>query len=126
MIYGIGNDILEVSRLSDYKRSTNLALKVLTAYEYDVFKNLSEAKAIKYLANQYVCKEAISKAFGTGIRNEVIFTNMEIHRDSLGKPVLTPLGKLKELMENEQITNTHVTISDTNMHSLATVVLETG
>ena len=126
MIYGIGSDILEISRFADYEKSSKLAFKLLSITEYNIFEELTQSQAISYLAKQFACKEAVSKAFGTGIRGDVVMRNMEILRDSNGKPWLNPLENLREYMNSEGITASHCTISDTKDHAFAVCVLETG
>lgn len=126
MIYGVGTDILDNDRLNNYDKSYKLANKVLSETEFDIFKSLNKPQAIKYIAKQFTCKEAVSKAFGTGISGDVVMSNMEIYRDVLGKPVFKPLGKLKELMALHGISSSHVTISDTKNHTIAVCVLEKG
>ena len=126
MIYGIGTDILDNSRLDDYESSTKLATKILSITELGIYHELNKFQAINYLVKQFTCKEAVSKAFGTGIRGDVIMSNMEILRDDRGKPYLNPLGKLKDFMDSEGIVASHCTISDTNSHTIAICMLEKG
>ena len=126
MIYGIGSDILEISRFADYEKSSKLAFKLLSITEYNIFEELTQSQAISYLAKQFACKEAVSKAFGTGIRGDVVMSNMEILRDSMGKPVLNPLEKLQNYMDSEGIVASYCTISDTKSQVFAVCVLEKG
>ena len=126
MIYGIGTDILTNNRMNDYERCSRLANKILSETELEIFQSLNKSQALRYLTKQFTCKEAVSKAFGTGIRYDVVMSNMEISRDILGKPVLKPLGNLISLMENMGISNSYITISDTNEHTIAVCVLEKG
>ena len=46
------------------------AKKCLTSKELNYFNDLEDSKKPIYLAKQFSIKEAISKAFGTGIRQE--------------------------------------------------------
>ena len=126
MIYGVGTDILDNSRLSDYEKSTKLASKILSITELNIYQELTKSQAVKYLAKQFTCKEAISKAFGTGIRGDVVMSNMEILRDNQGKPYLNALGKLQDYMDSIGITATHCSISDTNLHTISICILENG
>jgi|TARA_R110000803_G_C11988203_1_gene321603 holo-[acyl-carrier protein] synthase len=126
MIYGVGTDILDNSRLSDYEKSTKLASKILSITELNIYQELTKSQAVKYLAKQFTCKEAISKAFGTGIRGDVVMSNMEILRDNQGKPYLNALGKLRDYMDSIGITATHCSISDTNLHTISICILENG
>ena len=95
MIYGIGTDIVEISRIEDEifilicrKNTHQMKIKIASQYKNE--------KLIKYLAKQFAGKEAISKAFGTGIRKPILMKDIEIIRDEIGKPYLNPLGGVKK------------------------------
>ena len=53
MIYGVGTDILDNSRLSDYEKSTKLASKILSITELNIYQELTKSQAVKYLAKQF-------------------------------------------------------------------------
>ena len=82
MIYGIGTDIVEVSRFRNMKSLDAFAKKCLTSEELNYFNDLEGSKKPIYLAKQFSIKEAISKAFGTGIR-PVSYTHLRGPRDGL-------------------------------------------
>ena len=84
----------------------------------------NEEKLIKYLAKQFACKEALSKAFGTGIRKPILLKELEILRDENGKPYFNPLGDVKKTLINLGITKTHVSLADESEHAIAFAILE--
>ena len=47
-------------------------------------KNLNNKT--NYFAKRFAAKEALSKALGTGFRNNLNFKDIEILNDNLGKP----------------------------------------
>ena len=121
MIYGIGTDIVEVSRFKNMKSIDAFANKCLTSEE---FNNLEDSKKPIYLAKQFSIKEAISKAFGTGIRQEVLLSNISVARDDLGKPVFIPLNNLKDKMNDLGISASHVSLADEKNYVVAFAILE--
>ena len=124
MIYGIGTDIVEVSRFKNMKSIDAFAKRCLTSEEIKHFNDLEGSKKSIYLAKQFCIKEAISKAFGTGIRQEVLLSNMSIARDELGKPVFIPLNNLKDKMNDLGILASHVSLSDEKNYVVAFAILE--
>ena len=124
MIYGIGTDIVNISRLKKMKSIKSFSEKILSEDEIKICSTFNEEKLIKYLAKQFACKEALSKAFGTGIRKPILFKELEVLRDENGKPYLNPLGDIKKTLINLGITKTHVSLADESEHAIAFAILE--
>ena len=62
------------------------------------------------IAGNFAAKEAVSKAFGTGIRGFNLI-DIEILRDELGKPVVNLYGPAQLVYDTKQAKNIHVSIS---------------
>ena len=124
MIYGVGTDIVSLSRLEKMDSLERFAEKILSEKELAVFTSLVEPKKITYLAKQFAGKEAISKAFGTGMSSPVMFENIEILRDGNGKPVFNALDGLKKLLADLGITKSHVSLADEKNYAIAFAILE--
>ena len=124
MIYGVGTDIVTLSRLEKMDSLERFAEKILSEKELAIFTNLVEPKKITYLAKQFAGKEAISKAFGTGMSSPVMFENIEILRDGNGKPVFNALDGLKKLLADLGITKSHVSLADEKNYAIAFAILE--
>ena len=124
MIYGIGTDIVNISRFKKMKSLKSFSEKVLSDNELKISLIYNEEKLIKYLAKQFACKEALSKAFGTGIRKPILFKELEVLRDEKGKPYFNPLGDVKKTIVNLGITKTHVSLADESEYAIAFAILE--
>lgn len=124
MILGVGTDIVSLSRLEKMDNLEKFAMKVLSEKELAIFTNLVESKKITYLAKQFAGKEAISKAFGTGMSLPVMFENIEILRDDHGKPVFNALNDLKILQVDLGIVKSHVSLADEKNYAIAFAILE--
>ena len=124
MIYGIGTDIVNISRFKKMKSLKSFSEKVLSDNELKISLIYNEEKLIKYLAKQFACKEALSKAFGTGIRKPILFKELEVLRDENGKPYFNPLGNVKKTIVNLGITKTHVSLADESEYAIAFAILE--
>ena len=125
MIYGIGTDIVEVSRIQGSldRYGAAFANRVLTVEEWLAFEQ-SNIKA-RFLAKRFAAKEAFAKALGTGLRTPVTFQNISVVHDDLGKPVLDFKPKLQALLDKRGICSQHLSISDEKELAVAFVVLET-
>ena len=124
MIFGIGTDIVEVSRIeaSINEFGDAFARRILAESEFPSYQQ-SHIKA-RFLAKRFAVKEAFSKALGTGLRAPATFQNIAVSHDDLGKPILIFADELQALLLARNIANTHVTISDEKNLAVAFVVLE--
>jgi holo-[acyl-carrier protein] synthase len=123
-IYGIGTDIVEVSRieLSLERYGDSFARRILNEREWLSYSQ-SQTQA-RFLAKRFAAKEAFAKALGTGLRAPATFQNIGIDHDDLGKPVLDLAPELEALLSAKGITFQHLSISDEKALAAAFVVLE--
>jgi len=88
MIQGNGVDIVDLRRfrIMDQHRLDRLAKRILTDYELEDFSSTSTHLRHLSLAKYWAVKEAVSKAFGTGIRGTVVWKNIQMRKTHLGQP----------------------------------------
>ena len=124
MIAGIGVDIVEIARVEKLANEfgDRFANRILTSDEFVEFNRRKRPSA--YLATRFAAKEAVAKAFGTGIGKEIGFQSLQIDNDRQGKPVLQFLGKTAELVKKRNINNSMISLSDEKHYVVAMVVLE--
>ncbi len=125
MIFGIGTDIVEVSRIAESleRFGHGFALRILSEREMQEF--MQSQLPARFLAKRFAAKEAFSKALGTGIRAPATFENIAVAHDDLGKPVLDLAPELQAFLDAKQIRFAHLSISDEKSLAAAFVVLET-
>lgn len=130
MIYGIGNDVITLSRVEDIlkgKLGARFMQRILTA---DELRLLEQRKANKYefVAGRFAAKEAIAKAFGCGIGAALGFQDIEIIPDKEGRPTCTLssecLQRLSERLGIVQPIRVHISISHTETIASAFAVVE--
>ena len=124
MIYGIGTDIVEVSRIvhSLQHYGPAFAQRILNEREW---LNFAQSKTQpRFLAKRFAAKEAFAKALGTGLRTPATFQNIGIAHDDLGRPVLDLAPDLQAFVDAKGITYMHISISDEKALAAAFVVLE--
>ena len=122
MIFGIGTDIVLISRI---KNSKAFAEKILSASEMQLWEEKTSSKQQNFLAKQFACKEAVAKAIGTGFSNTIFPKDIEILRNSAGKPYNNAQANLEEVFSDLRIINSHVSIADEIDYVVAFVIIET-
>ncbi len=125
MIFGIGTDIVEVSRIEESlaRFGEAFAQRVLTEREWLAFEQ-SQTRA-RFLAKRFAAKEAFAKALGTGLRAPATFQQIGVGHDDLGKPVFDLGTDLQYFLDQRGIRACHLSISDEKALAVAFVVLET-
>ncbi|MBA3756972.1 MAG: holo-ACP synthase [Nitrosomonas sp.] len=124
MIYGIGTDIVESSRIAQSlsRFGERFARRILTDSEWSEYH--SSSKPILFLASRFAAKEALSKAMGTGLRHPVNLNYIAIIHNHLGKPFFEFHPELNQLINDQGITQHHLSISDEVTMVCAFVILE--
>lgn len=124
MILGTGIDLIEVERIrSSYERFGERFLnRILRPSE--IAYCLSHKHPAPHLAARFAAKEAISKAFGTGIGAELGWQDMEILRKDTGEPYVVLHGGGQILMQLRKGRIVHISLSHTINHATAMAILE--
>jgi holo-[acyl-carrier protein] synthase len=122
-IYGIGSDIIDISRIKKSLKNKNFKNRCFSKNEIKAAENNSN-KAASY-AKRFAAKEAFSKALGTGISGGISFRDISIQNNKKGKPDIELLGKTKTIVQNiiEKKYKIFLTISDEQKYALAMVVI---
>lgn len=124
MILGTGIDIIEVARIaSSYEQfGERFVNRLLLPSE--IAYCLSYRNPAAFLAVRFAAKEAVSKAFGTGIGAELGWQDMEICRKESGEPYVKLHGKGAELFAARGAKRLHVSLTHTENYAAATAILE--
>lgn len=124
MIFGIGTDIVEISRIEALweRYGERFAARILS--ERELPDCLATRQPARLLAKRFAAKEAFAKAVGSGIRHPVSFQRISITHDGLGKPVLQFDETLRFYLAQLGINAHHLSLSDERGMVVAFVVLE--
>ena len=84
MIIGIGTDIVEVNRIrkSVEQYDERFLNKIFT--EVELKYSMKKKNKFQHLAGRFAAKEAVSKAFGTGLSQGLSLQHIEVTNDDLG------------------------------------------
>ena len=100
-IYGIGTDIVQVSRVAAVMERTEgrFAQRVLGADElrvYEARRARSAPRGLAYLATRFSAKEAFSKAIGLGMHWPMTWRAVQTLNEPSGRPVMVASGELAQ------------------------------
>jgi len=124
VIISIGTDIIEVYRIREtIERTPRFLERVYTEAEREYCEAKGAAAAQSYAA-RFAAKEAFLKAIKTGWRGEITWHNIEVIVDDVGAPELSVSGEAGEILGRLGANRIHLSLSHTNEHATAQVVLE--
>lgn len=117
-----GIDLVDFGRIEQMlqRHGEQFLQRVFTARERtdaDEVKN-----RVEKLAGRFAAKEAIMKMIGTGWRDGVAWTDIEIINDAMGRPLVTITGKVKEFAASAGIGSITLSITHTAQFAIASVV----
>jgi len=95
---------------------------IFTNKEVDYCEN--KTRRSEHYAARFAAKEAVLKALGTGWRDGLAFSEIEILNDELGKPQVFLHGKVKEFFNRQQIGQVSISLSHTSEIAIAFAILE--
>lgn len=118
MIYGIGVDMTEISRIAMSCSKESFLHRVFSEREIELYGDRNEK-----LAAGFAAKEAFSKALGTGVRG-FSMREVELLRDELGKPYYEFSGRAGEIVSGKGL-RSFVSVTDEGDLVTVVAVLET-
>jgi holo-[acyl-carrier protein] synthase len=124
MIVGVGIDLVEVQRIENaWKRfGDRFVNRILLPDE--IAYCVSHKNPGPFLAARFAAKEAISKAFGTGIGPSLGWHDMEVRHKESGAPYVALHGKGQQLFADHKANQIHLSLTHTATNAAAVAVLE--
>src|SRR5204862_3846204 len=123
-VLGIGVDLVECARSerSIERFGEKFLHRVFT--DGEVAYSMSMKFPARHLAARFAAKEAVSKAFGTGIGKAMGWRNIDVQKKPSGEPFLVFSGPARELAAQRGVTSALITPSHTEHHAVACIVLD--
>ena len=127
MIYGIGTDIVQISRIAGAleRNGDRFARRILGPQELEKFyarRAKHEIRGLRFLATRFSAKEAFSKAIGLGMHSPMSWPLAQMLNAPSGKPMIVCSGALDEFMRHNRL-SAQVTISDEAEYGVAFVIV---
>ncbi len=124
MIVGLGIDIADVDRITAAigRHGVSFLRRIFTPDEI-AYCERHKGKFERYAA-RFAAKEAAMKALGTGWRKGVRWVDIEVVRESSGKPTLRFSGETKKLAGALGVKHIALSLTHSGNTALAQVILE--
>ncbi|HJV45475.1 MAG TPA: holo-ACP synthase [Bacillota bacterium] len=124
MIIGTGIDIVDKTRIQMMieKHGERFVRRILTESEITLVP-LGGRKS-EFIAGRFAAKEAFAKATGFGFGERLSFQDIELTRDSYGKPYLKIREDWTQVHYPDQEIHFHVSISHEKKYAIAQVIIE--
>lgn len=100
-----------------------LAFKILTEQERESVP-MRPHRRYEFLAGRFAAKEAIAKAFGTGIGQQLGWRDIEILPNAKGQPLVRLSERAQEQLLAKQAYSIHLSISHSDGIAVAMAVWE--
>ncbi len=124
MLLGIGIDIIEVARIqASHERFGERFLNRIL-HPNEISYCMSYRVPAPFLAARFAAKEAISKAFGTGIGTQLGWHDMEVGRKESGEPFVILHDGGQRLLEARGAQKVLISLSHTQNYAAAVALLE--
>lgn len=123
MIVGVGCDIVDHSMTRRLEWSSNAIVqkKIFSVNEIDLAKG---QKTDRFFSGRFAAKEAVLKCLGTGMRDGIALTHVQVLQTISGQPIIQLEAEAQNIAQKMGINNWHVSISHTDHSSCAFVVAE--
>ena len=123
MIAGIGTDIVEIHRIEEkLVKNTYFKTHVFSTNEIEYCEK--QKKPFMHFAARWAVKEAYLKAFGVKFIGNHRLPDIETVHNEHGKPFIELKQKAKEEFDEKNFMQVHVSISHTEVHAMAYVIIE--
>ena len=124
MILGTGIDIIEVARIRQSLEKFGERFLQRILVENEIAYCRSHRDPAPFAAARFAAKEAVSKAFGTGIGAQLGWHDIEVRRKESGEPFVVLHGKGEALLQTREAARVHLTLSHTEHYATAMAILE--
>ena len=123
-VLGIGVDLVENARIehSLERFGERFLRRVFTDGEIAYSQSMKFPG--RHLAARFAAKEAVSKAFGTGIGKAMGWKDIYVRRKESGEPYVVLEGGANKLADERQVSKVSITLSHTEHHAMAVIVVE--
>lgn len=123
MIVGIGCDVVrhKITHALGWNANVRKLRRIFSSSELDLIRNNN---SIKFISGRFAAKEAILKCLGTGMKDGISLTDIEILQNKAGQPVVHVVGGAKMVAKELGITHWHISISHNTTSSTAFVIAE--
>ncbi|MBX3364196.1 MAG: holo-ACP synthase [Phycisphaeraceae bacterium] len=124
-ILGHGIDLVSVSRIGAMidRHGAHFLGRVFTLAEQSYCERNAKRR-LEHYAARFAAKEAVLKALGTGWRDGIAWTDVEVVLEPSGKPTIALTGRASSIALSEGVTTIHLSLSHTGDFATASAIAE--
>ncbi len=125
-VLGIGVDLVENARIQHSldRFGERFLHRVFT--DGEIAYSQSMKFPARHLAARFAAKEALSKAFGTGIGKAMGWKDIDVRKKPSGEPFVILIGGAERVANERGVRTVCITLSHTEHHAMAMIVLESA
>jgi holo-[acyl-carrier protein] synthase len=125
-ILGIGIDVVDCDRIENSieRFGDRFLQRVFTAGEIAYSKSMKFPA--RHFAARFAAKEALSKAFGTGIGRSMGWRDLDVQKKESGEPFVVLSGGAEKMAKDRGVGKIRISLSHTDHVGMATIVLESA
>jgi holo-[acyl-carrier protein] synthase len=122
-LLGIGVDVVETARIETSIERFGMSFleRVFTPLEIAYCQSMK--MPARHFAVRFAAKEAVSKAFGTGIGKEIGWRDIEVNRRPSGEPFVILRDGGSELSRQRGVSEIMISLSHSDHYSVANAIL---
>lgn len=122
-IHGTGIDLVDVQRIgSMIEEHGQRFLDRCFTFDEQAYCDDAPKRRFEHYAARFACKEAVLKVLGTGWRDGIAWTDIEVQREPSGRPRLSISGRCAEIAADIGITIWHISLSHTDTLAIASAL----
>lgn len=123
-IVGTGIDLVDCARIeSSIERFGERFLRRVFT-EGEIAYSQSMKFPARHFAARFAAKEALSKAFGTGIGKAMGWRDLDVRKKESGEPYVVLSGGAEKMASERSVTKVWISLSHTDQTGMATIILE--
>jgi holo-[acyl-carrier protein] synthase len=123
-IIGMGLDMVEVKRIRSSIKKLGEKFLDRVYLPGEIQYASSHKNSAIYFAARFAAKEAVSKAFGTGIGEYISWLDIEVCRHPHGEPYIKFHGKGEKLAKKRKVNRCLISLTHTDKdHAAASAIL---
>lgn len=117
-----GVDLVDCQRLAEAieRHGQRFLERVYTPLELAYCRG--RKRELEHLAGRFAAKEAVLKVLGTGWREGIAWTDIEVRNDVAGRPEIVLQGRCAEIAAAQGLVKVLVSISHIATHAIASAI----
>ena len=122
-VVGHGIDMVELNRVADLleKHGERFIDRCFTEGE-QAYAATSDKRRTEIFAARFAAKEAVLKAIGTGWRDGIAWTDIDVTRDPSGCPGVKLTGEAERYADKKRIIGWQLSLTHTSTYAMASAI----